>query len=1123
GSFPRPSICAWPSSVPPANSDVTLQCSTPAGEVDFRDIKFVLRKNNASFKFSPDSPGGLAEFHLRDVKLSDAGEYTCEYYRTGRPTRRSPPSDVLLLLVTGFLPKPSLHARPGRKVTAGGNVTLQCQKPSHVTEPHMFALLKKGTSTPIQLQSAVGMETDFFLPSVTGSDTGAYSCVYHQPRAPFWASEPSDHLSIWVTEFSFVLRMWHSTASCLMVMMQCAMAHFVLGSLVEPEEVSTWVQYGADGMFLIRNCSSLKTGGKECDFNVVVTSNLWGHMRGRKKWAGTKKPPPTSSCPSSWGCKTQTVLESSGRLSMVAEFLSLLLFAFLLVFTKCKGKQRPLVWSWGASQGVSLNTYLTKFLVQLICSLQCYGCIGISIWIFQGSFPRPSICAWPSSVPPANSDVTLRCSTPAEEVDFRDIKFVLRKNNASFKFSPDSPGGLAEFHLSDVKLSDAGEYTCDYRTGSPTRRSPPSDVLLLLVTGFLPKPSLHARPGRKVTAGENVTLQCQKPSHVTEPHMFALLKKGTSTPIRLQSAVGMETDFFLPSVTGSDTGAYSCVYHQPRAPFWASEPSDHLSIWVTGSLPRPSIHSWPSWVVPANSHVTLQCSIPIREVIFRDIKFALRKNNVPLESLPSSDSPEGLAEFHLSDVKLGDAGEYTCEYYRTGSPTRRSPPSDVLLLLVTGFFPKPSLHARPGWKVTAGGNVTLQCEKPSHVTESHMFALLKKGTSTPIQLQSAVGMETDFSLPSVTGSDTGAYSCVYYQPRAPFWASEPSDHLMISVTESLPRPSIHAWPSWVVPANSNVTLRCSTPTGEFDFRDIKFALRKNNVPLESSPSPDSPEGLAEFHLSDVKLGDAGEYTCEYRTGSPTRRSPPSDVLLLLVTGNFPKPSLKAHQSGEMTAGENVTLQCQLPRHVTEPHMFALLKKGTSTPIKLQGPVGMDTDFYLLSVTGSDTGAYSCVYYQPKAAFLASEPSDHLSIWVTESFPRPSIHAWPSSMVPANSNVTVRCSTTSREVNFRRKHDSAVPEAQSAVGMETDFSLPSVTGSDTGAYSCVYYQPRAPFWASEPSDHLMILVTDSPGATSTDYTTGNLIRLCLSAVIMVLMVAFLLEACWSQKWSRCGSR
>ncbi|CAK6437434.1 unnamed protein product, partial [Pipistrellus nathusii] len=238
--------------------------------------------------------------------------------------------------------------------------------------------------------------------------------------------------------------------------------------------------------------------------------------------------------------------------------------------------------------------------------------------------------------------------------------------------------------------------------------------------------------------------------------------------------------------------------------------------------------------------------------------------------------------------------------------------------------------------------------------------------------------------------------------------------------ESLPRPSIQAWPSWMVPATSNVTLRCSTPTGEINSRDVKFTLRKNNA-LKIS-SPDSPEGLAEFHLTDLTTSDAGEYTCKYRTGSPTRRSPPSDVLLLLVTGELPKPSLHAHHRGEVTAGENVTLQCQQPRIVIEPHMFALLKKGTSTPIMVQGPVGM----------------------------------------------------------------------------------------------ETDFSLPGVTGSDTGNYSCVYFQPTAPFQASQPSDELTISVADSPGATSTDYTTGNLIRLGLSAFIAVLMVAFLVEAWWSQR-------
>lgn len=66
--------------------------------------------------------------------------------------------------------------------------------------------------------------------------------------------------------------------------------------------------------------------------------------------------------------------------------------------------------------------------------------------------------------------------------------------------------------------------------------------------------------------------------------MFALLKKGTSTPIQIQSSVGKETDFSLQNVAVDDTGDYSCVYFQRKPPFWASEPSNHLAIWVTGKV-----------------------------------------------------------------------------------------------------------------------------------------------------------------------------------------------------------------------------------------------------------------------------------------------------------------------------------------------------------------------------------------------------------------------------------------------------------------------------------------------------------------------------------------------------------
>lgn len=115
-------------------------------------------------------------------------------------------------------------------------------------------------------------------------------------------------------------------------------------------------------------------------------------------------------------------------------------------------------------------------------------------------------------------------------------------------------------------------------------------------------------------------------------------------------------------------------------------------------------------------------------------------------------------------------------------------------------------------------------------------------------------------------------------PRAGGWgAPKPETRFL---PEVLPKPSLRAWPSSVVPARSSVTLRCGAPT-----RDVSFTLRKGGRVWEMVQSPDSTEGRAEFHLPDVTSSHAGEYSCEYHgTGDPRGSSGPSDALLLLVTG-----------------------------------------------------------------------------------------------------------------------------------------------------------------------------------------------------------------------------------------------
>uniref|UniRef100_A0A8C2M632 T cell-interacting, activating receptor on myeloid cells 1 n=1 Tax=Cricetulus griseus TaxID=10029 RepID=A0A8C2M632_CRIGR len=192
----KPSLSAWPSSVLPTKSTVTMRCKSPAPSE-----YFILKKEGFFFDVGKphDLTEGVADFNITELQQSYGGRYTCETYSAGPNGTKTPPSDPLLLLVTGYLPKPSLQAHQWGSVTAGSKVTLQCLRTGSGLEPIRFALLKEGHSSPLQTSSSTGTVLDFSLPNVTARDSGKYSCVYFQAKPPYRASAPSDPLEISVT------------------------------------------------------------------------------------------------------------------------------------------------------------------------------------------------------------------------------------------------------------------------------------------------------------------------------------------------------------------------------------------------------------------------------------------------------------------------------------------------------------------------------------------------------------------------------------------------------------------------------------------------------------------------------------------------------------------------------------------------------------------------------------------------------------------------------------------------------------------------------------------------------------------------------------------------------------
>ncbi|XP_029780551.1 platelet glycoprotein VI [Suricata suricatta] len=275
---------------------------------------------------------------------------------------------------------------------------------------------------------------------------------------------------------------------------------------------------------------------------------------------------------------------------------------------------------------------------------------------------------------------------------------------------------------------------------------------------------------------------------------------------------------------------------------------------------------------------------------------------------------------------------------------------------------------------------------------------------------------------------------------------------------SLPKPSLHASPSSLVPLDKPVTIQCRGPPGVDLYRLEK--LRSGAY-----------EDQAVLVIPAMKQNFAGRYRCSYQNG--TRWSPPSDRLELIATGVYAKPSLSAQPGPAVSPGGDVTLQCRSQYSFDQ---FALYKEGDTGPYK-RPERWYQADFPIIAVTAAHSGTYRCYSFSSQHPYLWSAPSDPLELVVTGTSGTP---GWLPTEPPAS--VT------------------EFPE----VSRKLNVSLTN-KGSTTEPSRNITVIPKGP---------------DSPtGLAQQHYTKGNLVRICLGAVVLTLLVGFLAEDWHSRRKPR----